>query len=62
MSIVRRQLLSIILENSFDIISDDEYVGKVFYCKCYYNNAQVAGTGSITSGNAYATINENGKV
>lgn len=49
MSKVRRQLLSIILSSGpapaheLVIRSDDVFVGKILYCRCYYDGQQVAG-------------------
>ena len=65
--IIRRRLLSIIISqgevvHSFNIISDDSYVGKTFYCTGKYDGEIIYGTWSIISGSQYATINENGKV
>lgn len=65
--ILRRRLLILAVEetpvvHTFNIISDNEYVGKYFYCVAKYDNEQVFGTWSITSGSQYASINENGKV
>ena len=58
----RRQLLSIVFQDEFDIISENSYTGKYFYCTCVLNGAPVAGTWSLTSGGTYATINANGRV
>lgn len=63
----RRQLLILAVKNepiehTFNILVDDEYVGKFFYCISNYDDERVFGTWSITSGNEYATINENGRV
>lgn len=49
MSRIRRQLLSIIVSSGpapaheFVIHSDDVFVGKTLYCRCYYDGQQVAG-------------------
>ena len=48
--------------HTFNIISENSYVGKFFYCVSKYDNETVFGTWSITSGSQYASINENGKV
>lgn len=65
--ILRRRLLILAVEetpvvHTFNIISDNGYVGKYFYCVAKYDNEQVFGTWSIISGSQYASINENGKV
>lgn len=63
---IRRQLLILASEgpftHTFNIISEDSYVGKYFYCTSRYDNDMVFGTWSLTSGSQYASINENGKV
>lgn len=63
---VRRRLLILAIagpvSHTFNIISEDEYVGKYFYCVSKYDNETVFSTWSITSGSQYASINENGKV
>lgn len=63
---LRRRLLSITLMGptpaGLEIISDDSYTGKYFYCTATYDDIQVFGTWAITSGSAYASINNNGKV
>lgn len=48
--------------HTFNIITEDEYVGKYFYCVGKYDGNAVFGTWSIISGSQYASINENGKV
>ena len=65
--IIRRQLLSILAiqgpsEHTFNILSENEYVGKNFYCIGKYDNETVFGSWAIISGSQYASINENGKV
>lgn len=68
MRLIRRQLLNIIAveeqpeTHTFNVISDDEYLGKFFYCVAQYDGEQVFGTWSITSGGSYATVNQNGRV
>ena len=63
MNIFRRKLLSISLISEFlELITENSYTGKYFYCVCRYGNRQVNGTWSIISGGQYATINEHGKV
>ena len=47
---------------TFNIVSEDTYVGKFFYCTCKFNGEQVFGTWSMGLGNQYASINANGKV
>lgn len=61
---IRRRLLNFIpvVSHTLQIIAEDNYVGKVFYCTCTYDGQQVFGTWSITVGGSYASINENGKV
>ena len=48
--------------HTFNIVSEDSYVGKFFYCICKLDGEQVIGTWTMTSGNQYASINANGKV
>ena len=63
LSAIRRQLLSIqAFTHTFELISEDSYTGKVFYCTCYYDGKQVFGTWAISYGDTYASINQNGKV
>ena len=65
MSHLRRKLLSIVftpVEHSIEIISDDTYIGKYFYCTCQYDGVAVAGTWIMIAGSSYASLNENGKV
>ena len=63
MNIFRRKLLSISLISEFlELITENSYTGKYFYCVCRYGKRQVNGTWSIISGGQYATINEHGKV
>ena len=63
MNKIRRQLLSInFLSHTFDIISGSSYTGKYFYCTCEYDGQQVFGTWSISYGDNYASINQNGRV
>lgn len=64
---IRRHILTICAStgpevHSFNIISENAYAGKFFYCVSKYDNETVFGTWSITSGSQYASINENGKV
>ena len=50
---------------SFDvflIVAEDSYVGRQFFVIATLNSTRVNPTWSITSGNQYATINNNGKV
>lgn len=50
---------------SFDvflIVAEDSYVGRQFFVIATLNSTRVTPTWSITSGNQYATINNNGKV
>ena len=44
------------------IQSEDTFVGKTLYCRCFYDGEQVAATWSITSGSQFATINQNGRL
>ena len=45
------------------ILADSPFVGKVMYCKCIYNNAQVYATRwGIAQGSQFATINQNGRL
>ena len=60
----RRHILNIALkiEHDFDIIAEDTFTGKFFYCTCSYDGKAVSGTWSLTGGSQYASINSNGKV
>ena len=63
MNTIRRQLLKFLRRgHTFEIIAESSYVGKVFYCTCKYDHRQVFGTWSISYGDQFASINENGKV
>ena len=63
---LRRRLLAISISvpvgPGLEILTDDTYTGKYFYCTATYDDIQVFGTWAITSGGTYATINSNGKV
>jgi len=61
---IRRRLLSIQFNapDPLQIIANDTYTGKYFYCTCQYNGTTVVANWSITEGNSYATINTNGRV
>ena len=60
---IRRHLLNILaITQNLKIISENSYLGKVFYCVAKHGNEQVFGTWSIISGSQYASINQNGKV
>lgn len=50
------------IAHTFNIVSEESYLGKFFYCICKYDGEQVIGTWSLTSGGQYASINSNGKV
>ena len=62
----RAKILNIVfskeIEHSIEVISQDEFTGKYFFCTCQYDGTQVPVTWSITQGSTYATINENGRV
>ena len=63
MNTIRRQLLKFLRRgHTFEIIAESSYVGKVFYCTCKYDHRQVFGTWSISYGDQFASINENGRV
>ena len=63
MNTIRRQLLKFLRRShTFEIIAESSYVGKVFYCTCKYDHRQVFGTWSISYGDQFASINENGRV
>ena len=48
--------------NVFLIVAEDSYTGKQFYLIATLNDTRVYPVWTITSGNQYATINDNGKV
>lgn len=61
----RHRLLSlniVAVTHTFDVITEDQYVGKYFYCICKYDGEQVVGNWTLSEGSQYASINSNGKV
>lgn len=61
---LRRRLLFVqfMAPDTLEIISDNSYTGKYFYCTCKLNGVQVPATWTITNGSEYATVNSNGRV
>ena len=57
-----QKIISIVVDHNLEIVVDNPFVGKTLYCKAYMDGELTSGTWSLTSGQQYATINENGRI
>lgn len=57
-----QKIMSIVVDHDLEIVVDSPFVGKTLYCKAYMDGELTSGTWSLTSGQQYATINENGRI